>query len=245
MGAVALVGVAAFFVFKSRGSETLHPRRGEVVESIYGLGTVAADSIFRARVGVNLTVDKVFVKEGDTVRSGDPLIKLDQSFIRSPIAGTVTQVLFKPGEMAPAQSTLLTVTNFNSLFLEVSLEQQSVLRVRKGQEALVSFESLRNEKLSGKVASVYARDNQFIVRIEMPTWPAGVLPDMTADTVIVAGKTANALLIPVKAIVGGQVTRIRNGKKDRIPVKLDTMDGEWGEVVSGDVLETDELLIRK
>lgn len=240
-----ITAAVIFFYYRSQKSDLIRPRRGDIVESIYGLGTVVSDTVYRARIGVNLTVKKLFVKEGDAVMAGASLVQLDETLIRSPISGTVSEVQFKTGEMAPAQATLVTVVNLQSLYLEVSLEQQSVLRVRKGQEVAVAFENIRNQKLSGKVSSVFSRQNQFIVKIEIPSWPPGVLPGMTADTAILVGKTSQALLIPLKSIVGGQVVRVRDGKKSKVSVKLDTIDGEWGELVSGDILETDELLIRR
>ena len=165
--------------------------------------------------------------------------------MHSPIEGTVTSVAYKVGELVTPQVSIVTVTNLEHLYLEVSLEQQSILRVKKGQSVSVSFESLRNEKCEGQVASVYPRDSQFIVRIELKTWPSGVLPGMTADVAILVGQKTGVLLVPIRAILAGQVTRIRDGKKERIPIKLGVIDGEWGEVASENILETDELLARK
>jgi macrolide-specific efflux system membrane fusion protein len=218
---------------------------GDVVESIYGLGTVSADQIFRVRTAVPLTVKKFFVKEGDLVQSKTPLVQLDENIMYSPIDGTVTAVSTKLGELVTPQVAIVTVTNLGRLYLEVSLEQQSILRVKKDQPVAISFESLREEKFEGHVASVYPRDNQFIVRIELQKWPQGVLPGMTADVAILVGKKSNVLLIPLRSIVGGKVIRNRNGKKETITVQLGTVDGEWGEVLSDTISADDELIIRK
>lgn len=225
--------------------ERVMPKRGDVVESIYGLGTVTADKNFNLRTGTPLTVHKVFVREGDLVKVGDPLLSLDGNVMRSPLVGTVTTVAYKEGELVTPQVTALTITNLDQLYLEVSLEQQSILRVQKGQKVFVSFESLRSEKYEGLVASVYPRGSQFIVRIEIPKWPEGVLPGMTADVAILVGKKTDVLLIPLRSIVAGQVTRIRDGHKSRIPIKLGVVDGSWGEVVSDNIAPTDELVVRK
>lgn len=238
---------AAFFFSKNSlfFPEKVRPKYGDVVESIYGLGTVEADEVFRVRVGANLTVQKVFAKEGDVVKLGEPLIQLDENVFRSLIGGTVTSMAYKYGELVSPQIPVATVTNLEKLFLEVSLEQQSVLRIKKNQKVFVSFESLRDEKFEGAVKSVYPRDSQFIVRIELTTWPKGLLPGMTADVAILVGEKTNVLLIPLRSVVAGQVTRIRKEKKERIPVKLGIVSGEWGEVVSEGLLDSDELVIRK
>ncbi len=244
---VALTLVTAgFWLFRNYTSrETIRPKRGDVVESIYGLGTVTASKVYHVRTGLSLSIKKLFVNEGDLVKSGDALVQLDENIMRSPISGTVTTVSYKDGELVAPQSPIVSIANLESIFLEVSLEQQSILRVKKGQSVSVSFESLRSEKYEGDVSSVYPRNNQFIVRIDLHKWPAGVLPGMTADVAILVGKKTNALLIPIRSLVGGQATRIRGGKKERVPVKLGVIDGEWGEVISENILETDELINRK
>lgn len=241
-----VVLVTAYLIYNRLNStEKVKPRLGDVVESIYGLGTVTADQTYRFRAGVASVVGKVFVKEGDLVRPKDPLVALDGNVMRSQIEGTVTSIAFKDGELVIPQAVVVTVTNLDHLFLEVSLEQQSVLRVRKGQPVYISFESLRNEKQDGLVGSVYPRENQFILRVELKEWPPGVLPGMTADVAVLVGKKSNVLLIPIRSIVAGQVTRLRDNKKERIPVKLGVIDGEWGEVVSENIKESDELITRK
>ena len=243
---IVIAGITLVFLFnRFSRQEKVTPKRGNVVESIYGLGTVTADKVFRVRTGMTLAVQKLFVREGDLVKPGAPLIRLESTMMRSPIEGTVTAVAYKDGELVAPQLPIVTVTNLDQLYLEVSLEQQSILRVKKDQPVSVSFESLRNEKWEGVVASVYPRDNQFIVRIALATWPHGVLPGMTADVAILVGQKTNVLLIPIKSIVAGKVTRIRNGKKETLPIKLGVIDGEWGEVVSENISESDELVMRK
>jgi membrane fusion protein, macrolide-specific efflux system len=246
VGIVLVMATVFNFVFNPFGrSQRLSPKIGDVVESIYGLGTVTADKIYHLRAGVPMSVRKVFVREGDQVESGMELVKFDNITMRSPISGTVTNIAYKDGELVTPQVSVITVTNLNSLFLEINLEQQSVLRVKVGQKVVVSFESLRGERFDGEVISVYPRDTQFIIRIEIKNWPKSVLPGMTADVAILVGKKSKALLIPLKSIVAGQVTRVRQGKKERIHVTLGVVDGEWAEVTSGDILETDEIISRK
>lgn len=241
-----LIGLFGWLFIRSFGiQEKIRPKRGDVVESIYGLGTVTTNWIFRVRAGLPLSVQKIYVKEGDLVKPGEPLVKLEENIMRSTIEGTVTGVSYKDGELVTPQMAIVTVTNLQHLYLEVSLEQQSILRVKKDQSVYVSFESLRNEKYEGLVSSVYPRDNQFIVRIELKTWPHGVLPGMTADVAILVGKKTQVLLVPIRSIFAGQITRIRNGKKERVPIKLGVIDGEWGEILSENITESDELVIRK
>ncbi|HRK02198.1 MAG TPA: efflux RND transporter periplasmic adaptor subunit [Oligoflexia bacterium] len=243
---VALVGATSWVFFKKvQPRERVKAKRGTVVESIYGLGTVVADHDFHLRTGVPVSVTKLFVSEGDKVEKGSPLVRIDENTMVSPIVGAVSTVAYKEGELAPAHAVIVSVMNLSKLHLEVSLEQQSVLRVKQGQNVVVSFESLRNERTEGIVKAIYPRENQFIVRIDLNSWPEGVLPGMTADTAILVGRKSDVILIPVRAIKAGLVTRVRNGKKEKLPVKLGVLDGEWAEVLSENVAESDELVVQK
>ena len=135
MFSVLLISGAGILAFINPFSkqQKIKPKHGEVVESIYGLGTVTADKVLRVRAGMTLYVQKLYVKEGDFVKPGDPLVKLDENVVRSTIVGTVTGVFYKVGELVVPQVAVLTVTNLEQLYLEVSLEQQSVLGVKKNQ----------------------------------------------------------------------------------------------------------------
>lgn len=244
---LAISASAFVLVQKYRASrEYVTPRVGDIIETIYGLGTVVADQDHHLRSAVAAEVRRVFVQEGAAVSKGDALVQLDEVQFKSPFAGVVTHIAFKEGELVSPQMPVMSVTNLQKLHLEVNLEQQSVMRVKKGQSVYISFESMRNERLKGEVTAIYPRENQFIVRVDMKDWPeANILPGMTADVGILVGEKKQVLLIPLKSLVAGQVTRERNGRKEKVRVKLGAMDGEWAEVIESDILPTDQILVRK
>lgn len=246
---ILAIGICAlgYFAFTKiyRPDSTIHPRRGEIVETIYGLGTITPASTYQVRAGITLSVTKLYVKEGDVIRKGDPLIQLDDNLSRSPIDGTVTNVSYMEGEIVAPQARVLTVTNLKNLYLEVSLEQQSILRVKRNQSVLASFESLRQEKYKGRVQSIFPRDSQFIVHIDLTEWPPGALPGVTADVAIIVDEKKDALLIPIDSLKGGMVKRRRGAVMERVPVKLGSIADGWGEVTSGDIQENDEIILGK
>ena len=243
---IGLVGLVFSVNRYSSSREYVAPRLGDVIETIYGLGTVTADFDYHLRTGVSVGVRRIFVQEGSAVSKGDSLIQLDEILFRSPLSGVVTHIAFKEGELVSPQVPVVSVTNLDKLHLEVNLEQQSVLRVKKEQSVYISFESMRNERLKGKVTAIYPRENQFIVRVEMKDWPdANILPGMTADVGILIGEKKQVLLIPLRSLVAGQITRVRNGQHERIRVKLGAIDEEWAEVLDSDLRLSDQVLIRK
>jgi macrolide-specific efflux system membrane fusion protein len=241
---ILAVSVALIY-FRGTGVDTAKPKIGPVLEAVYGLGTVVAPHTYQLKTGVNLVLKKIFFKEGDRVPRGARLVQFDESSeTRAPFNGIVTSLPFKEGENIFPQIPVVTLVSLEDLYMEVSLEQQAVLRVRRGQAARVTFESLQSQRFDGKVTSVFPKDNQFIVRIDLDQFPQGALPGMTADTAIEIGRRENALSVPVRAIADGKVTVLRTGHRKKIPVQIGIVDGQWAEVVSGDIKPEDELLLR-
>lgn len=229
------------------GSETtVKPERGPVVEAVYALGTVKTDKIYNARFGMNTIVRKLYVREGDTVESGTPLVMGDTSYpLTAPFSGVVTAVNYLENEMASAGQVVLTISSITNLYVKVSLDQESILSIKKGQPAELSFENLRNEKITGIVEAVYLSGDEFIVRIAADKFPQGILPQMTCDTAVTVRKNDNALMIPVNAVKAGKVDLLRNGKRITVPVTIKKIDSKKAEVLGDSILPEDRIFISK
>lgn len=246
-GVLLALGVSWFiWIRPGKNSQWIPPRIGPVVEAVYGLGTVVAPRTYQVRSAVNQSVQKIFVKEGDQVQKGDRLIQFEElSVFRAPFSGSITSIPLTEGELLFPSTSAVTLVDLAQLDLEVSLEQQTVMRVKKNQKAVVSFESIRGEKLNGKVQSIFPRDAQFIVKIFLDHFPEGVLPGMTADVAIEIGRKENALTLPLQAISQGKVTLKRDGKTLKEGVRLGVVDSEWAEVISDNIHPQDLILVRK
>lgn len=241
---IVLAGLL-FFVWRSQSaSETVSPRRGDIVEAIYALGKVKSRHQYDLTVGVFSTVQKVYVREGDPVEKDSPLVKfVDSGIFKSPFSGVITLLGVEEGESAPPSVVLLRVDDLKDRYVEVSLEQQGALRVQVGQKAEIVFESIRGEKLQGRVSKLYSKNDEFLAHIEVDGLMPNVLPGMTADVAITVGNRKNALLIPVRAISNGQVIVLRDGKRTKLPVKIGAIDGQMAEIIEGSLLESDQLVI--
>lgn len=247
IGALALIGLG-YLYFKSRNIEYVHPRRGNIIEAVYGQGKVKTDKLYELKLGVLSTAEKLYVVEGESVSKGDSLLKLDSGLIlKAPFTGIVSYIAFHENENLPVGMTLIRIESEADRYLEVSLEQQGALRVRPGLNAKVIFESLRNEQYQGMVSSVYSREDEFIARIRIENLGPGILSGMTADVAIVVGELSDALLIPLSSIHNGKVTVRRKGKKlrEKVSIKIGKVDSSWAEVLEGDLLLEDEVLIPK
>ena len=243
-----LVGSTYFAIstYRGRGTELVQPKRGDMVEAIYGLGKVKSNHRFEVKIGVMSTVDDLFVREGDFVKKGAKLISLESaSLFRAPFDGTVTSISAYKGEIATPQITILRLEDLQDRYIELSLEQQGALRVKTGQSAKVSFESLRGKSLSGKVTALFSKEDEFLAHIQVSDLPPSVLPGMTADVSVEVAKITDALLIPLKAIHNGNVIINRGGRRIKTPVEVGHVDGMWAEIKGDGLKPEDEIVLPK
>ena len=242
--AIALILIAVIMgalAFR-RNYETVHPHRGPIVEAVYGLGTVTADRTYNVKTGVSARIEKIYARPGDSVSENAPLIRTDSLLFRAPFAGMVTSMNFEENEIVMPGNPILTMRTVDKPHIELVMDQESVLRIRPGLRAELSFETLRAKKIEGVVRRVYSSKGEFIVEVESSEMPEEVLPDMTADVAIEVARRDDALLIPQKAVQRGQVIVIRHGLRKRIPVSIGAADAEWVEIL-GDDISTDDTIV--
>lgn len=245
---VIIILISGIFIkryLQNKNFSRVHPRHGEITEAIYGLGKVKSNHRFEVKLGVLSTVKRLYVREGDTVKKNQPLIEFDsQVTITSPISGTVTLVSAYEGETALPQIPVVRVEDLHDRYIELSLEQEGLLRIQKGQKALVSFEALRGEVLTGSVIALFPKDDEFIAHVKIKNLKDNILPGMTADVSVEIGKI-NGLLIPIKAIRNGIVTRIRDNRTEKIKVDIGLSDNLSAEIKGDLIRPEDEILLPK
>jgi macrolide-specific efflux system membrane fusion protein len=247
---VVFIGVLSFLNFvksRSEGQLSAPLQKGSIVESVYGIGTVTANKIWRIMPGVVNTISDLWVLEGDDVKKGQKLVGNDADVWRAPFAGTITSLPYKVGENVFAQVPILTLVDLTDRYMVVSMEQQAALRVKKGQMVKMSFDTIRSERFDGTVTAVYSNDINYLARIDVASLPKNILPGMTADVAIEIREQKDVLLAPVAAIEqGNRVWRKRGGEiPTKVEIKTGIIDKDLAEVVSGDLQAGDRVLIRK
>lgn len=226
--------------------KTVSVRRGTIVESVYGIGTIMTYTSYQLRSGVLSTITNIHTQEGDQVKAGDPLLDLDGKIYRAPFPGTITYFPYRSQENISPQVTVLTLIDFRDRYLVVDLEQEAALRVRPGQTAVLSFDSIRKENYQGTVRSVYSQGQNFLARIDVSDLPQFILPGMTADVAISMAIHKNALLVPIVALDGNFV-HLKEGFLSRarpLKVNVGISDGEFVEILGSSLKPGDELEVR-
>jgi RND family efflux transporter MFP subunit len=101
---LALAGGGAWLWQRGGGTEieVVHPHRGPAVEAIYATGTVEAEKWARIAPVMPGRIAEILVKEGDRVREGQPLARLDDREARAKIAELEAKVGYWREEMERA-----------------------------------------------------------------------------------------------------------------------------------------------
>jgi RND family efflux transporter MFP subunit len=90
-------------------TETITPTIGPITESVYASGVIKAQGQYQVYPTVNGTVTALLVKEGDTVKAGQPLLRIDDrsSNLTNRSAGAQVRLLDRnAGENGPVLSQL-------------------------------------------------------------------------------------------------------------------------------------------
>ena len=113
----------------------------------------------RARLAYTVNVDGVNTAVARlTAELADAQYDLDQTVVRAPSEGFVTQVALRPGVYvvpAPLRPAMVFVnTNKKDQELGAAFQQNSLQRVKSGDEAEVAFDAVPGRVFKGKVRSV-------------------------------------------------------------------------------------------
>jgi HlyD family secretion protein len=194
---------------------------------------------------------------------------LSKTTIHSPIDGVVTAKRVEEGEVAvigvqnSPGTVLLTISDMSVVETEMEVDETSIPGVKLSQKARVRIDAYPNQTFDGVVTEVGSSPIsgtgtateaiKFKVKVRIENPPADVKPGLSAQADILTGFRADALVVPIQALVlrdaearkPGQAVRtsaprevegvylMENGKARFQPVKTG-LQGELAvEVLSG------------
>lgn len=123
-------------------------------------------------------VVEVLAREGETVRAGDELVRLDDStlqiqyrqsppetqtlirdsmsrlVLKTPIDGVVLHRSIQPGEVATPGAPLMTVADVTNLELTIYLRTADIGVIQIGQDVAITSESLPGQEFRGQITSI-------------------------------------------------------------------------------------------
>ncbi|MBX3506492.1 MAG: efflux RND transporter periplasmic adaptor subunit [Parvibaculum sp.] len=164
--------------------------------------------------------------------------RLDDHFITAPVAGEVlrSEYKIKVGDMVQPGQILYMVGDPAELYIDAEVDEEDIVKVRPGQEALIRADAFPGRVLEGAVFRMTPFGDPvgrtYRIHISLPG-NTPLVPGMTTEINVVVRHEENALLVPLPAISGNSVWTIRDGRAARIPVEIGAVGGGKVEILSG------------
>lgn len=79
---------------------------------------------------------------------------LDDTVLRAPIAGTVSQRLAQPGEKLPVDARLIELMDLAELEVEAAVPASDIPRIRSGQKVSFRVEGFDDKAFTGRVGRI-------------------------------------------------------------------------------------------
>jgi membrane fusion protein (multidrug efflux system) len=174
---------------------------------------------------------------------------LNYARITAPFSGIVTKRMVDPGAFIPAATTgstpqnaaILMLADFNTVRVQVAVPELETSLIATDEPVQFKVDGLPGRSFDGKITRYsYALDEAsktMLAEVEMPNPKLELRPGMYASVQIGIERKADALLIPVGALVtekaGTSVFTVSDGKARKTPVKIGFNDGTNVEIISG------------
>ena len=166
---------------------------------------------------------------------------LENMVLRAPFSGTVTQKLSEVGETvspgtaggANAINAVAVLADFDTLELEVEVNETGIVRLRRGMPAEIHVDALEAEPgakpLRGELREIYPTSNRqkavVVVRVALLDHHPSLVPDMGAKVTFLGEPfKEDALYVGREQVVRRQgrpfVWTVRQGRAVLVPVEL-------------------------
>ena len=172
---------------------------------------------------------------------------LNNTILKAPADGTITQINTKVGQQANAMQAVITLQNINTLHTEAYVSESNVASLKIGQSVDYTFDALGPDKhFTGQILTIDPASTvisgvvNYLVKASLPNIPE-VKPGMTVNMTILVATRSNALSVTSSAIInqnGEQYVRVIDDKINKTyhQVKVKTglqADGGQVEILNG------------
>jgi HlyD family secretion protein len=175
--------------------------------------------------------------------------ELDDDIIYSPIAGTVIGMNVVSGENITSDDTATKIADLDNLKITIPVDELDILKVKKGQDAIIDVSALKGKAFNGKVTDISQEGNiqngvsTFDVTISIDE-PKDLKLGMSANVKILLGSKENVLLVPVDYIDEKEdkyYIQVKNndGETKETEVELGLVSKDFAEIVSDNLKEGD------
>lgn len=214
-----------------------------------------------------LTLEQAQVKQAEASLNS-ALTELSYTEIKSPVNGIVISKAVEVGQTVAASFStpeLFSVAeDLTKMQIEASVVEADIAKVKEGQNVRFTVDSYSDDYFRGKVVQVrneaVSTSNvvTYTVVVEIDNSDLKLKPGMTANVEIITAEEKNVLLAPNQALrfymeEGDNAKRyqdrglwiIRNGKPERLSIKIGVTDENNTQIFSDELKPGDEVIVSK
>jgi len=166
---------------------------------------------------------------------------LNDSIIRATISGSVSEKFVSRGDRVGVNSQIVKLVKIEMLKLRADLPEPYAPQARVGQEITFSVDALPGNTFRGRVARISPAVNEktrsLTIEALIDNRDRMLKPGLFAHVKVLSSRPAQALMIPVKAIVSfAGINKAFVVEGDHVAerqLKLGARDGELVEIVDG------------
>jgi HlyD family secretion protein len=134
--------------------------------------------------------------------------QLAKSVLRSPINGVVTKQDAKVGQIAVANSEIVSIISRAEFQIETNVPEADIAKIKLGNEVKITLDAYGNEVVfGGKVISIEPAETMidgvstYKAVLEFSQEDERILPGMTANIDVITAQKNNVLALPYRAVI--------------------------------------------
>jgi len=131
-------------------------------------------------------------------------INLEDSIVKSPISGTISQLNVESGELVSAGQPLLKVIDLEEMLVEIDLTAESVSRINLGDKVNVKPEIMQHY-IVGEVSTISPsadlESRTFKVKVKIDNPERRIKDGMFATVEITKGSSGDVVVVPIESVV--------------------------------------------
>ncbi len=247
IAAVALAAVVYLAIPRSDlgNYETATVKTGNIINYYSFSGNVSADNRDTYVAQMPVEIDKVHVKQGDTIDEDDTIISLKGGRkLKANIDGKLILLDVKKGDKIPAGKTLYDLADMDSLQVIIKVDENDLAAIKTGDKVDVHFNAIDGKTVPGTVTNIAGgavvenNISYFTATISIP-YDQDVRLGMSSEVKIIKTAKQNVLAIPVQTLQFDSENKAYvfckndKGKLEKRYVTLGINDGSIVEVTSG------------
>jgi len=177
--------------------------------------------------------------------------KLAQTRIVAPADGTILDRSVEPGDIAQPGKRLMTLAQDGSTRLTALIDEKNLALVKIGQVAIAAADAFPGQRFAATLdylsPGIDAQRGTVEAKFRVPSPPAFLRSDMTVSIDIGVADKDNALVVPADAVRDAGLPEpwvlvVRNGRAERLPVRLGARTPARAEIVTG-VSAGDDIIV--